>query len=282
MPSHSPVLRRLALILNPAAQNRSTRNRCQANDLCDRALKAVGTRTTGSCDDASARRCLCSASGVSQSRQASARPPRAKVWAGAGGRPAAPPPPWPDRRHHRPPWPDRLRPRHGRLPASGNGGRPRRHSVLPAAASGHGTASSAVLRRTAAPAAPHCGAPTEIHRGPATLPQRPAMARPRRPRSPHSRPSSSPAPSARPSRQDQIASARKSVSSASSIDSKVQERQREMLSRHSAERETRINRLQERVQQLQSKKPEGLGRNARRNGAADAEPSLSVGSASAR
>jgi hypothetical protein len=72
------------------------------------------------------------------------------------------------------------------------------------------------------------------------------------------------------------------VSSASSIDSKVQERQREMLSRHSAERETRINRLQERVQQLQSKKPEGLGRNARRNGAADAEPSLSVGSASAR
>jgi len=38
----------------------------------------------------------------------------------------------------------------------------------------------------------------------------------------------------------------------------VQERQRGMLSRQSAERQTRIDRLQQRVQQLQSQKPEGL------------------------
>ena len=38
----------------------------------------------------------------------------------------------------------------------------------------------------------------------------------------------------------------------------VQERQRDMLSRQSTERQTRIDRLQQRVQQLQSKKPEGL------------------------
>ena len=38
----------------------------------------------------------------------------------------------------------------------------------------------------------------------------------------------------------------------------VQQRQREMLSRQTADRQTRIDRLQQRVQQLQSQKPEGV------------------------
>ena len=38
----------------------------------------------------------------------------------------------------------------------------------------------------------------------------------------------------------------------------LQERQREMLSRQSMERQNKIDRLQQRVQQLQSQKPQGL------------------------
>ena len=82
--------------------------------------------------------------------------------------------------------------------------------------------------------APHVASPRpEFHRAPAA-PQRPVMApRP----APHiaapSRPSTAPAVSERP------------------------ERPREMLSRQSAERQGRIDRLQQRVQQLQSQRPEG-------------------------
>jgi hypothetical protein len=113
------------------------------------------------------------------------------------------------------------------------------------------------------PAAPHIAAPRpEIHRGPAALPQRPAMARPSAPQ-PHiaapSRPSPSSAPSAQPSRQEQIATrAQQREQRIQQRQQIVQERQREVLSRQSTERQTRIDRLQQRVQQLQSQRPEGL------------------------
>ncbi|WP_245319771.1 Spy/CpxP family protein refolding chaperone [Bradyrhizobium sp. LMTR 3] len=81
-----------------------------------------------------------------------------------------------------------------------------------------------------------------------------------------SRPSTSPAVGARPSRQEQIETrAQQREQRLQQREQRiqerrqvVQERQRDMLSRQSTERQSRIDRLQQRVQQLQSQKPEGL------------------------
>jgi hypothetical protein len=70
-----------------------------------------------------------------------------------------------------------------------------------------------------------------------------------------SRPSTSPALGARPSRQELIQAREQRIQQRQQV---VQQRQREMLSRQSAERQARIDRLQQRAQQLQSQKPEGL------------------------
>jgi len=74
-----------------------------------------------------------------------------------------------------------------------------------------------------------------------------------------SRPSTSPALSARPSRQERIEQrAQPREQRIQQRQQMVQERQRELLSRQSVERQNRIDRLQQRVQQLQSQKPQGL------------------------
>jgi hypothetical protein len=109
-------------------------------------------------------------------------------------------------------------------------------------------------------AAPRVAAPRpefrrpDADRGRATPPQRPApqIAAP-------SRPSTSPAPGARPSRQEQAETrAQQREQRIQQRQQTVQERQREVLSRQSAERQSRIERLQQRTQQLQSQKPEGV------------------------
>jgi hypothetical protein len=74
-----------------------------------------------------------------------------------------------------------------------------------------------------------------------------------------SRPSTSPAVGARPSRTEQIETrAQQREQRVQQRQQIVQERQREMLARQSTDRQTRIDRLQQRMQQLQSQKPEGL------------------------
>jgi hypothetical protein len=83
------------------------------------------------------------------------------------------------------------------------------------------------------------------------------------PRGPHiaapARANPSPAPGARPSRQQQIETrAQQREQHIQQRQQIVQERQREVLSRQNAERQNRIDRLQQRVQQLQSQKPEGM------------------------
>ncbi|OAF11288.1 Spy/CpxP family protein refolding chaperone [Bradyrhizobium neotropicale] len=81
-------------------------------------------------------------------------------------------------------------------------------------------------------------------------------------RTPHiaapSRPSAPPAISARPSRQERIEQrAQQHQQQIQQRQQITQQHQRDALTRQSAERQTRIDRLQQRMQQLQSSKPEG-------------------------
>jgi hypothetical protein len=74
-----------------------------------------------------------------------------------------------------------------------------------------------------------------------------------------SRPSTTPAGDARPSRKEQIETrAQQREQRVQQRQQIVQDRQRDTLSRQSTARQGRIDRLQQRVQQLQSQKPEGL------------------------
>jgi hypothetical protein len=123
---------------------------------------------------------------------------------------------------------------------------------------------------------PHVAAPRpSFHQA---APQRPAMARPERPHiAAPSRPSTPPAVSARQSRQQQVetrTSQREQRAQQRSQDAQqrigerqqaqqqrqqaVQERQRATLSRENTDRQGRIDRLQRQVQEMQSKKPEGV------------------------
>ncbi|WP_225678041.1 Spy/CpxP family protein refolding chaperone [Bradyrhizobium hereditatis] len=99
----------------------------------------------------------------------------------------------------------------------------------------------------------------EIHRG--APPQRPAMERRPEPRiAAPSRPGTSPADAARLSRREQIETrAQQREQRIQERQQIVQERQRGMLTRQSAERQGRIERMQQRVQQLEAQKPEGPG-----------------------
>ncbi|MCK1651342.1 Spy/CpxP family protein refolding chaperone [Bradyrhizobium sp. 149] len=108
-------------------------------------------------------------------------------------------------------------------------------------------------------AAPHVAAPRpEFHRAPAA-PQRPAMApRPMPHIAAPSRPSAQPAMNQRLSRREQIDQrAQQHQQQIQQRQQMVQQRQREMLSHQTADRQTRIDRLQQRLQQLQSQKVEG-------------------------
>jgi hypothetical protein len=127
------------------------------------------------------------------------------------------------------------------------------------------------------PAAPHFAAPAPSFQRPITqrpIAQRPTMSRPPAVASrpiPHiaesRRPSLPPAVSARSSRQEsrqerivQRAQAREQhISQRQQItrqrEQLAQQRQRDTLSRQSAERQTRIDRIQQRVQQMQAQKP---------------------------
>ena len=73
-----------------------------------------------------------------------------------------------------------------------------------------------------------------------------------------SRPSTTPAGDARPSRKEQIETrAQQREQRVQQRQQIVQERQRDMLSRQSTARQSRIDRMQQGVEQLQSQKPEG-------------------------
>jgi len=109
---------------------------------------------------------------------------------------------------------------------------------------------------------PHVAAPRpSFQRAPMAAPQRPAIARSQqRPQiAAPSRFNAPPAATARMSRQ-QPAETRTSAREQRMLDRRqaLQERQRTTLTRENADRQGRIDRLQQRVQELQAKKPEGL------------------------
>ena len=115
------------------------------------------------------------------------------------------------------------------------------------------------------PAAPHFAAPRPSFQRPTTVSRPPAIASRPIPRIAESRrPSAPPAVSARSPRQERIvqrAQAREQRTSqrqqvTQQREQLAQQRQRDTLSRQSAERQVRIDRLQQRVQQLQAQKPQ--------------------------
>src|SRR6266852_3937158 len=115
------------------------------------------------------------------------------------------------------------------------------------------------------PAAPRFAAPRPSFQRPTTVSRPPAIASPPIPRIAESRrPSAPPAVSARSPRQERIvqrAQAREQrISQRQQVTQQreqfAQQRQRDTLSRQSAERQIRIDRLQRRVQQFQAQKPQ--------------------------
>jgi hypothetical protein len=116
------------------------------------------------------------------------------------------------------------------------------------------------------PAAPHFAAPRPSVQRPATMPRPPSIASRPAPHVASPRPSASPAVSARSPEQARIqerAPARdqriteRAQAREQQIQQAAQQRQRDTLARQTAERQTRIDRLQQRVQQIQGRQPQG-------------------------